>query len=190
MNVAGLWSVIAGLGFAYLMAVLAESRFVPAATKRPWGITWLLIGVYVLSSWTLTSRLREDMVADEFAVRIQPTESALELVGTLGIPNTFVITFEPLLIHMLAREPVNVIDFGYLNMKLTQDLLRENPNLTFLYVEQAIYGSPPDRERYRVGFDFLDRVHKFPLYHGDNYAIYRIEVPCCESTKPSTTSGR
>ena len=122
------------------------------------------------------------MIADEFAVRIRPTQSALELVGKLGVRNTFVITMEPLLIHMLGRQPVNVVDFGFVNMQLEEDLLRENPSRIILYLEQAIYDSPADRERYKDGFGFVDHMQRVQLYRGENYAIYRIELPCCGSS--------
>jgi hypothetical protein len=177
MNVAGLWSIIAGLGFGYLRSLLTEGPLFTLVWRHSRLVLWICIVAYVVSSWVLTSHLREDMIADESAARIQPTMSALELVGEIGPANTFVITLEPLLIQMLSREPVNVIDFGYLNMKLVQSLSKENPNLTFLYVEQAIYASQADRERYGESFDFVDRVHKVLVYPGDKYSIYEIELP-------------
>jgi len=177
MNIAGLWSIIAGLGFGYLRTLFAARGIVTLTRQHSRMILGACIGAYVLSSWALTSRLREDMIGDEFTARIQPAMSALEVVGKIGPTNTMVITLEPLLIQMFSREPVNVIDFGYLNMKLAQSLAKENPNMTYLYVEQAIYASKADRERYGEGFDFLDRVHKVLLYRGDKYSIYQIELP-------------
>jgi len=177
MNVAGLWSIIAGLGFGYLKTVLIAGRIGTLVRQHSRVILWVGIVGYVLSSWVLTSRLREDMIADESAERIEPAMSALEVVGKLGPENTFVITLEPLVIQMLSREPVNVIDFGYLNTKLAQGLAKDNPNLTFLYVEQAIYASQADRERYGEGFDFVGRVPKVLLCRGDKYSLYQIELP-------------
>jgi hypothetical protein len=175
MNLAGLWSILAGLGFAYCAAVLAREPFGPWLQGWSGRIVWVLVGAYVLSSWVLTNRWKEDMVSDELAVRIQPTEAALEIVDDVGTQNTFVITLEPLLVHMLCRQPVNVIGFPYLTQPLVQDLLRDNPHATLLYVEQAIYSSPADQKRYRAAFDFIDGVHKTRLYAGNNYGIYRID---------------
>ena len=175
MNLAGVWSILAGLGFAYCASIL-EKRSFGAWFQRWSGRTvWVLVGAYALSSWVLTSRWKEDMVSTELAVRIEPTESALEIVDDLGTQNTFVITLEPLLVHMLCRQPVNVIGFAYLTRPLVQDLLRDNPHATLLYVEQAIYSSPADQKRYRAAFDFIDGVHKTRLYAGNNYGIYRID---------------
>jgi hypothetical protein len=175
MNLAGVWSILAGLGFAYCASIL-EKRSFGAWFQRWSGRTvWVLVGAYALSSWMLTSRWKEDMVSTELAVRIEPTESALEIVDDLGTQNTFVITLEPLLVHMLCRQPVNVIGFPYLTRPLVQDLLRDNPHATLLYVEQAIYSSPADQKRYRAAFDFIDGVHKTRLYAGNNYGIYRID---------------
>jgi hypothetical protein len=175
MNLAGLWSILAGLGFACCASIVAKRPFGTWFQRWSGGMVWVLVGVYALSSWVLTSRWKEDMVSTELAVRIEPTESALEIVDDLGTHNTFVITLEPLLVHMLCRQPVNVIGFPYLTRPLVQDLLRDNPHAAFLYVEQAIYSSPADRKRYRAAFDFIDGVHKTRLYAGNNYGIYRID---------------
>lgn len=178
MNIAGLWSIVAGLGFAFSADTLAKWRF-GAWLRRRSGrvIFWLLVGTYAVSSWVLTNRWKEDMVSTELAVRTEPAEAALELVDDLGTKNTFVITLEPLLVQMLCREPVNVIAFPYLNGSLVQDVRRNNPDATFLYLEQAIYSSETDRERYRAAFDFLDAVQKERLSGGKNYVIYRINMP-------------
>jgi len=178
MNIAGLWSILAGLGFAFSADVLAKWRF-GAWLRRRSGrvIFWLLVGTYAVSSWALTNRWKEDMVSTELAVRIEPAEAALELVDDLGTKNTFVITLEPLLVQIFCREPVNVIAFPYLNGSLVQDVRRTNPDATFLYIEQSIHSSKTDRERYRAAFDFLDGVQKERLSGGKNYEIYRINLP-------------
>ncbi len=177
MNLAGVWSILAGLGFAYCAFILAKRPFGTWFQRWSGRIVWVLVGAYALSSWVLTSRWKEDMVSTELAVRIQPAESALEIVDDLGTENTFVITLEPLLVHMLCRKPVNVIGFPYLTGPLVHNLVRDNPHATFLYLEQAIYSSPADQKRYRVAFDFIDSVHKTRLYAGNNYAIYRLDSP-------------
>ena len=125
----------------------------------------------------LTRRLKEDMIADEVAVRIQPAEAALQLVSKLGVGNTFVITLEPLIIQMLAREPANVIDFRYLNEDLVEELLKENPHLELLYVEQTAYASEENRERYRDAFTLVDSMQKDSLYRDKTFTIYRIALP-------------
>lgn len=178
MNLAGLWSIVAGLGFAYSADTLAKWNFGARLQQRSGRvILWLFVGTYVVSSWVLTNRWKEDMVSTELAVRIQPAEAALEIVDDLGTKNTFVITLEPLLVQMLCREPVNVIAFPYVNGSLVQDVHRRHPDATFLYLEQAIYSSEVNRKRYRAAFDFLDGVQKTRLYAGNNYVIYRINVP-------------
>jgi hypothetical protein len=178
MNIAGLWSILAGLGFAFFADVLAQWRF-GAWLRRRSGrvIFWLLVGTYAVSSWVLTDRWKEDMVSTELAVRIEPAEAALEVVDDLGIKNTFVITLEPLLVQIFCRGPVNVIAFPYLSSSLVQDVRRNNPDATFLYLEQSIHSSKTDRERYRAAFDFLEGVQKERLSGGENYTIYRINIP-------------
>ena len=178
MNIAGLWSLLAGLGFAYSAGTVSKWRF-GAWLRRRSGrvILWLFVGTYAVSSWVLTNRWKEDMVSRELTVRIEPAEAALEVVDDLGIKNTFLITLEPLLVQIFCRGPVNVIAFPYLSGSLVQDVHRNNPDATFLYLEQSIHSSGTDRERYREAFDFLDGIPKERLSGGKNYVIYRIHMP-------------
>ncbi len=126
MNIAGLWSILAGLGFAFSADTLAKWRFGARLRRRPARvILWLFVGTYIVSSWVLTNRWKEDMVSTELAVRIEPAEAALEQVDDLGAKNTFVITLEPLLVQMFCREPVNVIAFPYLRFATGQMQMRE-----------------------------------------------------------------
>jgi hypothetical protein len=178
MNIAGLWSILAGLGFAFAASTLAKGRFGAWFRGRSGRvIIWLFVGTYAASSWVLTNRWKEDMVSTELAVRIEPAEAALEVVDDLGIKNTFVITLEPLLVQIFCRGPVNVIAFPYLSGSLVQDVRRNNPDAIFLYLEQSIHSSKTDHERYRAAFDFLNGVQKERLSGGKNYVVYRINMP-------------
>jgi uncharacterized membrane protein len=177
MNLAGLWSIMAALGFSYFINVLADLRLPSMIAKHSKAILWFCVVAYVLTSWVLGDRLKEDMVAQEYAVRIEPAQSALEFISAREAPNTFVITLEPLIIQMLARDPVNVIDFDDVNAGLVNDLSRQYPNMRLLYIEEATYLSDANRERYRQAFDFLDSVGKNLLYKGDNFAVYLLTVP-------------
>jgi hypothetical protein len=177
MNVAGILSIIAGIGISFVMMLVAQSRVQPLIRKYLVPILCFLIGSYAVSSWMLTRRLKEDMINNEVVVRIQPAQAALQLVSQLGVANVFVITLEPLVVQMLARAPVKVIDFRYLNEDLVDELSRESPNLELLYVEQVAYASAVNRERYRKAFACVDSMHKDSLYRGKTFTIYRIALP-------------
>lgn len=170
MNLAGLWATMAGLG---LSAVIAGLSHIP---RQRWTRVIVCIGLvaYGLSAWIVTDRLKEDMIANEEANRLQPAEKALESIHRSGNPDTFLITLEPLVVQMLARDPVNVIDFKDFSTDLLQELRSKNPDATFFYIEQNSYDSEADRERYRQPFNTLDRVNKHVLVRGDNYAIIEL----------------
>ena len=176
MNLAGLWSILAGLGFSWFISLLRDLRFPTVIAKQSKVILWFWVAAYVLTSWVLGNRLKEDMVEQEYAVRIKPASSALQFVSA-GPSNTFVITLEPLIIQMLARDPVNVIDLNYISAGLVNDLSSRCPNIRLLYIEESIYLSKANRERYREAFDFLGSINKSLLYRGHNYAVYLLTVP-------------
>jgi hypothetical protein len=177
MNLAGILSIIAGLGISFVMMLVARSRVHARIRKYLVTILWVLIGSYGVTSWALTRSLKEDLTANEATVRIQPAQAALQLVSKLSITNTFVITLEPLIVQMLAREPANVIDFRYLDEDLVEELLKEDPHLELLYVEQAAYASEENRGRYRNAFTLVDSMQKDSLYRGKTFTIYRIALP-------------
>ena len=173
MNLAGLWSIMAGLGASTLVGF---HRTGSGALGKPWTrrIMWVCLVGLVLCSWIVTDRLKEDMVANEAAVRLRPAEAALQEVQRSGNPDTFIISAEPLLVQMLAHDPVNVIDFKNLSTQLLKDLRVENPNATFFYLQEDIHSSRADHERYRTSFDAVDDAHKTLLAHGDRYSIFEI----------------
>jgi hypothetical protein len=174
MNLAGLWSIMAGLGISTI--ILGLSRIEIGEQAKLWvrRILWVCLACLVLCSWVVTDRLKEDMVAAEIASRLRPAEAALQAVERNGNPDTFVITLEPLLVQMLAHDPTNVIDFKDLSTGLLEALRAENPNATFYYLEQDIYNTQADHERYRNSFNAVEDAHKTLLTRGDHYAIFEI----------------
>jgi hypothetical protein len=192
MNFAGVWAILAGFGFSYLISLRHKVQFAGLIKTTPPVFAWFLFGMVVVGSWILTARLKEDMIWNEFSARIQPAESAVAIVAKLGVDNTFVITQEPLVIQMLAEDPVNVIDFKYSNIALIQDLLRNNPESMFLYLEEDTNDSAVNKQRYRDSVRFMDRVQKQELSRGDNYAIYQLgfSKTVVPLAKPDESRGR
>lgn len=174
MNLAGLWAILAGQGLSFLVVRLSRIGLSTSSTAWARRVTWACLAGCILWNWVVTDRLKEDMVANETAIRVRPTEAVLQALQRSGDADTFVISVEPLLIHMLARDPVNVIDFKDLSPELLQDLRTENPNATFFYLEQDIHNSRADRERYQRPFHALDDEQKKLLVRDDHFAVYEI----------------
>jgi hypothetical protein len=174
MNLAGLWSIMAGLGVSTMMSRAFRIEMGEDAKLWVRRIMGVCLACLVLCSWVVTDRLKEDMVAAEIASRLRPAESALQTIERNGNPDTFVITLEPLLVQMLAHDPTNVIDFKDLTTGLLEALRAENPNATFFYLEQDIYNTQADHERYRKSFNAVEDAHKMLLMRGDRYAIFEV----------------
>ena len=73
MNLAGLWAIMAGLGFSTLILEAFRTEIYEAAKLWARRIMWVCLACFVLCSWVVTDRLKEDMVADES----QPVSSLL-----------------------------------------------------------------------------------------------------------------
>jgi hypothetical protein len=174
MNLAGLWAIMAGQGLAGLTVQFSKTKLRQSSRALARRIAAVCLVGCVLCSWVVTDRLKEDMVANESAVRIQPAEAALQEVQQRGTPDTFVISVEPLVVQMLAPDPVNVIDFKDLSSELLHKLRSENPSATFFYLEQDIHNSRVDRGRYRKSFDTVEAAHKMLLVHADHYSIFEV----------------
>jgi hypothetical protein len=174
MNVSGLWSIMGGLGLSTLTVRLCRTE--PGQSAKSWTrlTLWACLVSWFLCSWVATARLKEDMVAAESEVRFMPAEGALQAILRSGNPDTFVISLEPLVVQMVAQDPVNVIDFKDLSTELLHELRGENPNATFFYLEQDIYNDQIDRERYRKSFEVVDEAHKRLLFHGDRYSVFEV----------------
>ncbi len=84
MNLAGILSIMAGIGFSILIMLVVRSRVQPLIRKYSAIILFVLIGSYAVASWMLTHRLKEDLTANEVAVRIEPAQAALQLVSKLN----------------------------------------------------------------------------------------------------------
>lgn len=174
MNLAGLWSIMAGLGISTVIS--GFSRIELGETAKLWArrLVWVCLACIILCSWVVTDRLKEDMVAGEIKNRLRPAEAALQAIERNGNPDTFVITLEPLLVQMLAHDPTNVIDFKDLTPGLLRALRAENPNATFFYLEQDVYNNQADHERYRTSFYAVEGAHKTLLMQGDHYGVFEI----------------
>jgi hypothetical protein len=174
MNLAGLWAIMAGLGISTVILGVFHIEIGERAKLWVRQIMWVCLACFVLCSWIVTDRLKEDMVAVEIASRLRPAEAALQAIERNGNPDTFVITLEPLLVQMLAHDPINVIDFKDLTAGLLEALRAENPNATFFYLEQDIHNTQADHERYRKSFNAVEDAHKMLLMDGDHYTIFEI----------------
>jgi hypothetical protein len=174
MNLAGLWSIMAGVGVSTLVARFLRNR--PVGWVKPWArrLTWASLASLFICSWIVTDRMKEDLVVNEAEVRLRPAAAALETIHRVGNPDTFIVTAEPLVVQMVAHEPVNVIDFKDFSTGLVEELRGENPNATFFYLEEDIHNSQADRERYSRSFGCMDEAHKVLLLHRDNYSIFEI----------------
>jgi hypothetical protein len=174
MNLAGLWAVMTGLGLSSLILWFSQLGLGISGTRWLRRTLWICVASYTLCTWVATDRLKEDMVANETTARVRPAEAALQAIERNGNPDTFLISVEPLLIHMLASEPVNVIDFKDLNSDLLEQLRRENPGATFFYLELDVHKSATDHERYHSSFETLEGARETLLVRGDGYAIFEI----------------
>lgn len=177
MNLAGLWSILAGLGFSYLFALVRGRWSIDRYGRRASAL--LLVGLCGYTGWGYvnTDSLKTEMTNNESRVRIEPARAAIRLAVESGVWRTFVVTPEPLMIHLLSTEAINVIDFRYLEVSLLRELQREFPDSVFLYLEEATYLGEIDRRRYATAFGVVESVERIKVAEGQGFWLYRLTLP-------------
>lgn len=176
INVAGLWSILCGVGFSVIVSLGATRLGVH--THRRFARAIIIASMLGVALWSYlkSDGLRKEMVDNELRVRIEPAQAAIRIARESGVSDTFVITLEPLLIHMLAAEPINVIDLRYLKTDLLRGLQQDSPNTAFLYLEGKVYMSKADRERYARSYSVLESIRMIKLAEGEEFSLYRLDL--------------
>jgi hypothetical protein len=161
MNLMSLWSILAGLGTASLVGWVRGSR--PWKNHRAMAV-WIAACVLVVAlgvSYYATTYFREDVVEDEFRMRIEPSLTAVRIATHDRTRPSYVLTFEPLIPEMYAESDVKVLTAVDLDGGVMREIGFLNGVTDVLYVDEAIHRTPADAERYKSQLEYLNEFpHK------------------------------
>jgi hypothetical protein len=184
MNLMSMWSILAGLGMAHLVGLFRRSR-----TWKHHGVlaSWIAACVVVIAlgvSYYATTYFREDVVEDEFRMRIEPSLTAVRIADRDRTRPNYILTFEPLIPQMYADPDVKVLTADDLDGDELKEIGFTNGLTDVLYVDEEIHRTPADSERYKSQLEYLN---EFPHKILTTNAIFSVINIDAISTGPDSS---
>ena len=172
VNLMALVSVLGGLGGAVLVGWLRSRYTFPT----PWRLVLpgTVLASYLVTSFTLTAGLRDELTRSEQDGRIAPALAVASLAADLG-PETYIITAEPLLIQIYSDVGTRVIDLASLDDTQVQGRVTRGNGVATLYLDQEAYRTEADRKRYATQLDFLDQLSRNALQSEQQFTVWQVE---------------
>jgi hypothetical protein len=137
-------------------------------------MTTLIVMVIAGVSFFATQNLREDLVEDEFRVRVEPSLGAVQTASKNWVPKAYIITLEPLILQMYAKPTVNVISLEEMDDEVIEAIEADKDAGDLLYLDEQMYRTPADAERYAKQLTCLNEFEHSTLADESTYSIIRL----------------
>ncbi|MGB8478020.1 MAG: hypothetical protein WCE63_04160 [Acidobacteriaceae bacterium] len=174
MNLMSVWSILAGVGAATLVRWLSRTRMWERHRVVANRIAVGAVVVIVAVSYGATTYFREDVVEDEFRMRIEPSLAALRIATDDRTKPNYILTMEPLIPQMYAEPTVDVLSLPAVNGPVMQQIGFSQGTTGILYLDETIHRTPADAERYKDQFEYLHQFPENTITSNDVYSIIRI----------------
>lgn len=171
MNLMSLWSLLAGLGIA---AILKARRVLLPERK---ALVFSIVCAYAAGCYIQTTKLRQDVHADEYAVRIKPALAAARFAAQSGVSREYIVTLEPLIVQMFASRATNVLGLYVIDHQLLASLRDHYPGLNILYLKENQYGNSVANGRYARGLACLNSLPQTLSYTDKTFSLVHITLP-------------
>ena len=199
MSLMSLWSILAGIGTAFLIGRLRRS---PVWRNHLIAAKWIAVGTVasvIGLSYYATAYLRDDAVEDEFRIRIEPSLTAVRAAACDHSGEAYILTLEPLIPQMYATPSVHVVSLPEFDGAILKEIGLSEGGADFLYLDEQIHRTPADAGRYKSQMAYLNHFHHLTLTRNAVFSIIRIEIVpfegahrriLCAETNPPMTSKR
>ncbi len=175
MSLMGMWSILAGLGTASMLKWLLRTRI---WTNHRVPVNWIVgctVATIVGASFFTTDYFREDIVRDEFRMRIEPSLTAVRAADHDPTRKAYILTLEPLIPQMYADPSVDVISLRSLNDAVMKDIGFDHGAVGVLYLDERIHRTPADEERYKSQLNYLNQFQRTSLTSNSLFSIIKID---------------
>ena len=174
MSLMGMWSILAGIGTASMLRWLRDTRvWTHHRPQLNWAVGCIAIAI-VGWSFFATDYFREDVVKDEFRMRIEPSLAAVRASDDDSTGKTYILTLEPLIPQMYSNPNVNIISLRTFNDEVMKDIAFDQGAVAVLYLDEQIHRSPADEGRYKSQLEFLNQFRRTPLMTNEVFSVDRI----------------
>ena len=174
MNLMSVWSILAGVGAAALIKWLSRTRVWERHRVLANRIAVGAAAVIVVVSYGATTYFREDVVEDEFRMRIEPSLVALRIATDDRTMPNYILTMEPLIPQMYAEPTVDVLSLPTVNGPVMRQIGFSQGTTGVLYLDENIHRTPADAERYKGQFEYLHQFPESTITGNEVYSIIRI----------------
>jgi hypothetical protein len=123
-----------------------------------------------------TQYFREDVVEDEFRMRIEPSLAAVRMAAHDHTKETYVLTLEPLIPQMYAEPNVDVLSLHEINGIVMKDIGFSEGVANVLYLDEAIYCTPADAERYKSQLAYLNQSRQSVETSNTFFSVIRLRA--------------
>jgi hypothetical protein len=174
MSLMSMWSILAGLGLATLLGWIRRTRSYEAHRVPLNWIAACVAAVVATVSFFATTNFREDVVEDEFRMRIEPSLAAIQAAARDLPKEAYIVTLEPLIPQMYAKSEVDVLSLDDLDATVMKKIGFFEGATNALYLDEQIHRSPADAERYRSQLEYLNHFQRTTLLSDDVFSVVRI----------------
>jgi hypothetical protein len=176
MSLMCMWSILAGLGMAFLLAWVRRTRTWKNCKVLADWITVCALAVVLGVSYCATASFRDDVVEDEFRMRIDPSLTAVRIAAHDRTGENYIVTLEPLIPQMYADPSVEVLSLDELNATVMKEIEFSNGVNGFLYLDEKIHRTPADAERYKGQFSYLNQFPRSSLADKAAFSVIRMDT--------------
>jgi len=174
MSLMSMWSILAGLGAAFVFGRCRRTSTYKLHRTLANSLTSIIVMLIGAVSFFATQYFREDVVEDEFRVRVEPSLAAVRAATNNGMTKTYIIALEPLIAQMYAQPTVNLISLDDLNVEVMKETGFDEGTSDLLYLDEKIYRNPVDAERYMGQLTCLNPLKRVTLVEKPSYSISRL----------------
>jgi len=181
MSLMGLWSILAGLGTAWVLGWVRRTR--AWKNHRVLG-KWIAASIVVVTggvSYFGTQYFREDVVEDEFHMRIEPSLAAVRMAAQDHTKETYILTHEPLILQMYAETNVDVLSFPEIDDTVMKQIGFSEGVADVMYLDESIHRTPADAERYQRQLACLNQFRQSVLTSNAVFSMIRIRAVPAEN---------
>jgi hypothetical protein len=186
MSLMSMWSLLAGLGAA---SVFGWARRTRAWKTHRISVVWAAscgLAVVLGASYYATTSFRDDVVEDEFRMRIEPSLTAARIAARDHTKENYILTLEPLILQMYAEPEVAVLSLDDLDDTVMKEIRFSEGNAGVLYVDEEIHRSREDAERYKSQLEYLNQFQRANLTSNEAFSVARI----CTVSSGHALSGK
>jgi hypothetical protein len=176
MSLMGMWSILAGLGTAWVFEWVRRTQ--AWKNHRVLG-KWIAASIVVVIggvSYFGTQYFREDVVADEFRMRIEPSLTAVRMAAQDQTKETYILTLEPLIPQMNAEPNVAVLNLHDVDDTVMKEIGFSVGMADVLYLDEAIHRTPADAERYKSQLAYLNQFQQSVQTSNTIFSVIRIRA--------------